>query len=299
MNAGLDVEVVEGEGTSLEGSVKSPLMTVMEDIRDVKKALEITTEMFKPLQDSINLLKAHGTDINTLKKVADKPVQDYLDDAPLGWDTVVKKTFRKKEEILPIQMKEMEKLKVKLEEFFMSIREFRNNFRQNAPFNFTGSPLEAYRIMDTHAQELAKKQAEAKRFNELEELFELQVSKYPETNDTRTEIRLLKLVWDFKALVLGTFASWNSQLWNDIKTDDLEDVNKNLLKNLRKMGTDNGVIKGWPVTRSIEDSIKSMSVILPLINALHSPSMRDRHWKSLARVSSALRLIATALSLRV
>jgi len=36
--------------------------------------------------------------------------------------------------------------------------------------------------------------------------------------------------------------------------------------------------------RSIEDTIKSMSVVLPLINELHSNAMRDRHWKNLAKV---------------
>lgn len=36
--------------------------------------------------------------------------------------------------------------------------------------------------------------------------------------------------------------------------------------------------------RSIEDAIKNMSVVLPLISSLHSPAMRDRHWKNLARI---------------
>jgi dynein heavy chain len=183
-----------------------------------------------------------------------------------------------------MQMKEMESLRDDLEQFFLSIREFRNNFRANAPFAFTGSPSDAYKLMDSHARELVVKEQEAKKFNEMEELFELQISKYQETGDTRTELKLLKTVWDMKALILGTFESWNSQLWNDIKTDDLEDVNKMLLKNLRKMATDSPVSKGWPVYRSIEDTIKNMSIVLPLVNELHSPAMRDRHWKSLAKV---------------
>lgn len=95
--------------------------------------------------------------------------------------------------------------------------------------------------MDSFATELNTKAKEAKTYNELEELFELQVSKYNEMGDTKFELRLLKQVWDMKALVIFTYESWNSQLWNDIKTDDLEDVNKLLLKNLRKMGNDNAV----------------------------------------------------------
>jgi dynein heavy chain len=275
-SAGLDVEVNEEDNKSL--------MSVMEDIRDVKKKMDMIGEIFQPLQDSINILKAHGTEIIGLPKIDGRTVQDYLDDAPMAWDNVVKKTFRKKEEILPLQLSEVDKLRVDLENFFLAVREFRNSFRANAPFTFTGNPAEAYAMMDTHAKNLAEKDKEAKRFNMLEELFELQVTKYQEMTDTRTELRLLKNVWDNKALVQFAYESWNPQLWHDIQTDDLDDVNKLLFKNLRKMGNDFPVVKGWVAYRSIEEIIKSMGVVLPLIAELHSPAMRDRHWKSLATI---------------
>jgi len=153
---GLDLEVVERK----EG--KAALMLVMEDIRDVRKSMDTTLEIFSPLQDVLNCLKSHGTDIALLPKIADQPVQDYLDEAPLLWDAVVKKTFRKKEEILPMQMREVESLKAELEQFFLHIREFRNNFRANAPFTFTGAPNDAYRMMDKHAEELAVIEVAAK-----------------------------------------------------------------------------------------------------------------------------------------
>jgi len=50
------------------------------------------------------------------------------------------------------------------------------------------------------------------------------------------------------------------------------------------MGADFAVVKQWAVYRSIEDNIKVMNNILPLISALHSDSMRDRHWKSVAKI---------------
>ena len=36
--------------------------------------------------------------------------QDFLEEAPMSWDALVKKTFRKKEEILPMQMAEVRRL---------------------------------------------------------------------------------------------------------------------------------------------------------------------------------------------
>ena len=52
-------------------------------------------------------MKSHGVELSTIPMIRDRNVQDFLDDAPLAWDTVVKKTFRKKEEIMPMQNREV------------------------------------------------------------------------------------------------------------------------------------------------------------------------------------------------
>ena len=131
-------------------------MQVMENIRDVRKTSEETKDMFEPLQKILTTLKAHGFDITALPKIGDDsmPMQDYLDESPLLWDSVEKKMFRKKEDIMPLQLREVDLLKGKLEEFYLNIREFRNKFRKEAPFVFSGSPNEAYAMMDEHAIEL-------------------------------------------------------------------------------------------------------------------------------------------------
>lgn len=172
VSKGLDAEVASIEDTK---ESKPALMRVMGDIRDVRKAMDVTQEMFQPLQEILITIKAHGIDLATLDKIGDKTVQDYLDEAPMQWDGVVKKMFRKKEEILPMQLREVEALKVDLEQFFLSIREFRTQFRANAPFTFEGSTTDAYAIMDAQAVQLEAKEQEARAYNELEELFELQV----------------------------------------------------------------------------------------------------------------------------
>ncbi|CAM9107555.1 unnamed protein product [Discosporangium mesarthrocarpum] len=277
VSSGLDAEVSEG------ADGKANLMKVMKDISEVRKAMDTTQEMFDPLHQMVVLLKQHGIDVSGVQ-VAEKDVQDYLEEAPMSWDALVKKTFRKKEEILPMQMAEVDALKEELEGFFLAMREFRNQFRANAPFAFQGPVEEAYAKMEEHAAKLMEKEAQVRKYNELEDLFELQVSKYPETQDTRTELRLLKGLWDFKAIVDSSYVDWRTALWSEIDTEALDDANKNILKQLRKQGNDFPVVKGWQVYRDIEDAIKNMGVVLPLINDLHSDAMRVRHWKSLAKV---------------
>jgi dynein heavy chain len=113
-------------------------------------------------------------------------------------------------------------------------------------------------------------------------LYDLPVVEYNETKATREELGALKRMWDFKANVANVFSDWKTQLWNEVDTEALGDQNKGILKNLRGMGNDSPVMKGWQVFWDIEEAIRNMGVVLPLMNDLHSPSMRPRHWAMLA-----------------
>jgi len=75
---------------------------------------------------------------------------------------VLKKTFKKKEDILPLQMSEVETLKGDLESFFLSVREFRNNFRKEAPFAFVGVNEKAYSEMDKQVAMLEEIESQVK-----------------------------------------------------------------------------------------------------------------------------------------
>jgi dynein heavy chain len=286
---------------------EGPLYSVMTHIRDVRKKEKSVPSSFPWLHETLALLKTHNVDMSdalvgggidpaegaegeegsaaaTAAAGQGVPVGKYLEDVPLQWDKLVKSTFKRKEEILPMQTKKTRVIQEEIEHFFLEMRKFRTKFREDAPFKFTGKPEGAYGMMSDWAAQLNDKVASAAKLNELEELFELQVSQYKETEDTRHELRQLKALWDFKDNVLNTFSSWKTQLWKDIDTEALEDSTKDFLKEIRKRGQDNPIVKGWQVYRDIEDNIKNMGVVLPLVNALHSPSMRDRHWKTLASI---------------
>ena len=195
-NIGLDREIEEGN--------KDQLMDVMRSIRDVKNATESTNAKFTPLRECVLLLKQHGIDISDAM-VGETNVQDYLEDAPMHFNLVVKKTSDVHEKILQQQMKEADELKGRLDEFFLAMRAFRNDFRSSAPFNFTGSVQDAYAKMNSYAKTLDEKTTEAANFNELEELFEMTVSRYPEVGDTKSELSQLKMLWDFKGMIEYTY----------------------------------------------------------------------------------------------
>lgn len=277
-------------GSSMDGLAKEvndgddeSLMDVMKSIRSVQRKNDSYRAMFEPLRESLLLLKSQNVAFDDIK-VADQDLQGYLEDAPLKWDTVANKMFKIKEEIMPLQNSKVEIIKEELEKFFLEMRSFRNDFRSNAPFKFAGTIGEAYGILETYAEQCDEKKATVAKWNVTEDLFELSMSKYPETTDTGNELKLLKMLWDFKQNVMNTFTDWKRALWSSVDTEALEDATKAILKSVRQNGNLNPMIKGWDIYRDIEGMVKDMATVLPLINELHSPAMRDRHWRALSDV---------------
>jgi len=259
------------------------LKRVMKNIREVQKSVDRINSIFQPLVEIVGLLKANGVDVDD-DKVDGVIIQDYLENAPGNFDGLVKTTQTQKESIMEMQTEEQRTVKTTLGEFFNEIRTFRGEFRKQAPFNFNGTCEEAYEIMDKYAAKLEGLAQRAKEANELEDLFEIGQTKYNEITDTRNELYHLKNLYDFKAMMQNTHNDWKKELWSKVDTDYLDTLNKNLNKLLRTKGNETQIIKGWELYRQIENDIKNMSIILPLISELHNPSMRDRHWVQLAKV---------------
>lgn len=44
-------------------------------------------------------------------------------------------------------------------------------------------------------------------------------------------------------------------------------------------------VREWGVYKDMEERVANMATVLPLVNHLHSPAMRDRHWRSLVQVT--------------
>lgn len=106
---------------------------------------------------------------------------------------------------------------------------------------------------------------------------------------------MLKKLWDFRSLVDGTFDDWKSQLWAEINTEDLEDrTKKGLSIPLKQMGDAHPTMKAWAVYRTIDQRVRNMAAVLPLIAELHADAMRPRHWTQLSAVCKRREIPHTA-----
>ena len=53
-------------------------------------------------------------------------------------------------------------------------------------------------------------------------------------------------------------------------------------------------MRGYDAFRLLEERVKAMMLALPLVQDLHHPAMRDRHWLMLMKVVAAKGLVAIA-----
>jgi dynein heavy chain, axonemal len=89
-------------------------------------------------------------------------------------------------------------------------------------------------------------------------------------------------MWDLIALIDYQFESWKSTLWDKIDTELLMQLIKEMqTKQCNPQSAQNKEIKTWKSFNALNDRVKNMNTILPLISQLHSKFMMERHWKKL------------------
>lgn len=282
VKGGMDGDVEPGDSERLK--------SVMTYIRDVRKRIPSTQRMWDPLKNCLVLLKKHKYPVESLKVNSETLVSDYLEQAPIYWDSIVNLTFVKKEQIFPLQNAASDDVKENIEQFYERLKAFRADFKKSAPFNYQGNATTAYSILDRFDAGLVELQSELEEMSALEDLFELPKSKYHQIASTQKELRLLKKIWDFKEYVVLTFDSWNGLLWSDVDTDDLEMQTNAIEKRVKSVANSNKVATGWKAFTDIKNTVSNMTTVLPLINELHSPALRERHWKAVAKVCKVEKL---------
>jgi dynein heavy chain len=94
------------------------------------------------------------------------------------------------------------------------------------------------------------------------------------------------MMWDLISLIDYQFENWSTTLWNDIQPDDLERLIKEFSSKLcAPNAPQNKDIKTWKSFTSLNERVRNMANVMPLIKDLHSPYMKERHWNRLMTIT--------------
>jgi dynein heavy chain len=217
------------------------------------------------------MLKKYGQSL-------DEYEMKLLQEGEVKWGETESRVYQVKETVNALQNAEVDKIKQKVEDFDFELIQFRKLFRAKAPFNYNVSVNTAFDLIYDFHHRINAMEEKAGKLVDLERVFELAPSKHREIKKNRSDNKLLKQIWDMVSLVKHQFDDWKKTQWDNIDTDMLQMSCKKINSQLTQMPKE---VRNWKVYIGLGEEVKNLLTVLPLISALHSPAMEDRHWAEL------------------
>jgi len=100
----------------------------------------------------------------------------------------------------------------------------------------------------------------------------------------KSELSALRLLWEEAAAVLDSVSSCTALPWASVDVDSVAEECKKKMKDLRALPR---IVRDFEAYRCLEDKLKGITTVLPLLRDLAHPAMRPRHWVALAQALGA------------
>nr|XP_020013652.1 dynein heavy chain 17, axonemal [Castor canadensis] len=249
------------------------LVEVMGHLMKVKERQASTDSMFEPLKQTIELLKTYGEEM---------PEEIYLklQELPEQWTNTKKLAMQVKQNVIPLQANEVSTLRRKCQQFELKQHEFREKFRQEAPFSFSSS--EPYKSLNKQQKSITNMEAVMEALCKSGSLFEVAVPDYKQLKACHKEVRLLKELWDMIMMVNTSIDDWKTTKWKDINVEQMDIDFKKFAKDVRSLDKE---MKAWDAFVGLDNTVRNIITSLRAVSELQNPAIRDRHWQQLMQAT--------------
>ncbi|XP_061245817.1 dynein axonemal heavy chain 17 isoform X1 [Bos javanicus] len=249
------------------------LVEVMGHLMKVKERQTATDNMFEPLKQTIELLKSYGEEMPEETHVK-------LQELPEQWTNTKKLALQVKQNVSPLQANEVSILRRKCQQFELKQHEFRERFRQEAPFSF--SDPDPYKSLSKQQKSIAAMESIMEALCKSGSLFEVSVPDYKQLKACHKEVRLLKELWDMIIMVNTSIDDWKTTKWKNINVEQMDIDCKKFAKDVRSLDKE---MKSWDAFVGLDNTVKNMITSLRAVSELQNPAIRDRHWQQLMQAT--------------
>nr|XP_049704637.1 dynein beta chain, ciliary-like [Helicoverpa armigera] len=246
------------------------LLKVMGVLNEVRAKMDADTDhMFEPLRDIMDVLKEYGVDF---------PEETYeqLDVLPEKWRNLVKQATVMKNTVAPLQAAQAALIAKRVALINLRLNMYREQFKNKEMF--LEACKEPYRSIDKIHHELLGFEEILDGLKKSCGLFDIQPPDEKNLKQCRRELKLIKQLWDYYYLVMGTIEFWKKSPWKKIDADGMDQECKRFTKDLRQLDKD---MRAWEPYGVIESTIKNLMTSLRAVTDLQNPAIKDRHWLEL------------------
>ncbi|KAK6302903.1 hypothetical protein J4Q44_G00272580 [Coregonus suidteri] len=245
------------------------LVDIMGHLMAIRDRQISADQHFKPLKSTTDLLKTYGQQLP-------ESVYTQLEELPEKWKSLKKVAFTVKHEVAPLQSNEVSVIRRKCVRFEIKQHEFREQFRTEVIFRIDVE--EPYKLIDKSNRVVAVLEAEMHKLQDTADLFEVSFPDYKQLRQCRSDIILVKAVWDMVIFVKTSIEDWTKTPWKEI---NVEQMDMELRRFAKEMKTLDKEVRVWDVYLGLESTVKNLLTSLRAVNELQNPAVRERHWQQL------------------
>ncbi|TRY96398.1 hypothetical protein DNTS_010073 [Danionella cerebrum] len=252
------------------------LVDIMSHLKAIRDRQQSTEQHFKPLKATSDLLKTYNQQL---------PEQVYilLESLPDKWKNLKKVAFTVKHEVAPLQANEVAVIRRKCVRFEIKQHEFREQFRTEQIFFIRLE--EPYKLLDKTNRAVALMESEMAKLQQTANLFEVSCPDYKQLRQCRSDIILVKAVWDMVMFVKSSISDWTKTPWKEINVEQMDMELRRFAKEMKTLDKD---VRIWDVYNGLESIVKNLLTSLRAVNELQNSAVRERHWQQLMHTTGVM-----------
>ncbi|XP_037664377.1 dynein heavy chain 9, axonemal isoform X3 [Choloepus didactylus] len=274
--ADLEVFIKNSEGGLLKKVEKGDfkgLVEIMGHLLALKERQSSTDEMFEPLKQTLELLKAYEQELP-------ETVFKQLEELPEKWNNIKKTAITVRQQVAPLQANEVTLLRQRCTAFDGEQQRFWERFCREAPFRFDST--DPYQTLDAKHIEIQQMESTMASISESAGLFEVNVPDYKQLRQCRKEAGQLKELWDTVGMVTSSIHAWETTKWMDINVEAMDLECKRFARQIRNLDKE---IRAWDAFIGLENTVLNTLTSLRAVAELQNPAIRPRHWKQLMQAT--------------
>ncbi|XP_015241536.1 PREDICTED: dynein heavy chain 11, axonemal-like isoform X3 [Cyprinodon variegatus] len=258
-----------GLSTNVSDGDYAGLVKIMGHLMAIRDRQISNEQHFKPLKSTAELLKSYGQQLP-------EGVYTQLEELPEKWKSLRKIAFTVKHEVAPLQSNEVSVIRRKCVSFEIKQHEFREQFRTASIFKFNIE--EPYKLIEKCHRSVAQLEMEMKNLQDTADLFEVSFPEYKQLRQCRSDIILVKAVWDLIIFVKTSIEEWTKTPWKEVNVEQMDMELRRFAKEMKMLDKE---VRAWDVYLGLESTVKNLLTSLRAVNELQSIAIRERHWQQL------------------
>ncbi|MED6240198.1 hypothetical protein ATANTOWER_017418 [Ataeniobius toweri] len=258
-----------GLSTKVSDGDYAGLVNIMGHLMAIRDRQISNEQNFKPLKSTAELLKSYGQQLPEI-------VYTQLEELPEKWKSLKKIAFTVKHEVAPLQSKEVSVIRRKCVRFEVKQHEFRERFRTESVFKINVE--EPYKLIDKCHRSVAGIEMEMKNLQDTAYMFEVSFPEYKQLRQCRSDIILVKAVWDMIIFIKTSIEEWTKTPWKEINVEQMDMELRRFAKEMKMLDKE---VRAWDVYLGLESVVKNLLTSLRAVNELQNSAIRERHWQQL------------------